>query len=132
MDLTRLAVDVTSDASVAGPDHHWVLDLPEEPVVVTGDEHRLHQVLANLLSNAGTHTPRGTTVTVRVTPAAAAGGLAGLSVHDDGPGIPAEVREHIWERARQHDVPDQPPRGRRAGRGRPLGFCGSEGGDHDV
>ena len=103
VDLTRLAVDVTSDARVAGPGHHWVLDLPEDPVVVTGDEHRLHQVLANLLSNARTHTPPGSTVTVRVTPAAA-GGLARLILHDDGPGIPAELREHIWERFARADT----------------------------
>ncbi|HEX6932409.1 MAG TPA: HAMP domain-containing sensor histidine kinase [Streptosporangiaceae bacterium] len=105
VDLTRLAVDVTSDARVAGPGHPWVLDVPEEPVVVTGDQHRLHQVLANLLGNARTHTPRGTTVTVRITRTAAAGREeAVLSVHDDGPGIPAGVREHIWERFARGDT----------------------------
>lgn len=67
VDVTRLAIDATSDARVARPDHRWVLDLPDDPVQVRGDEHRLHQVLANLLSNAGRHTPAGTTVTVRLT-----------------------------------------------------------------
>jgi two-component system OmpR family sensor kinase len=67
VDVTRLAIDATSDARVARPDHRWVLDLPDDPVLVRGDEDRLHQVLANLLSNAGRHTPEGTTVTVRLT-----------------------------------------------------------------
>ena len=71
VDLTRLAIDVTNDARVAGPRHRWVLDLPAEPVTVTGDQHRLHQVLANLLTNARAHTPPGTTVTVRLIPASA-------------------------------------------------------------
>ena len=35
--------------------------------LVRGDEHRLHQVLANLMSNAARHTPQGTTVTVALT-----------------------------------------------------------------
>ena len=118
VDLTRLAVEVTSDARVASPDHSWVLALPAEPVVITGDQHRLHQVLANLLGNARTHTPRGTTVTVRVarTPAAGAdeaneadGGVEAddgveLTVSDDGPGIPAELQEHIWQRFARGDT----------------------------
>ena len=66
VDMTRLAIDATSDAQVARPGHRWVLELPDDPVLALGDEHRLHQVLANLLSNAGRHTPDGTTVTVRV------------------------------------------------------------------
>ena len=66
VDMTRLAIEATSDARVARPDHRWVLELPDDPVQVRGDEHRLHQVLANLLSNAGRHTPEGTTVTVAV------------------------------------------------------------------
>src|SRR5215469_12408540 len=64
VDLTRLAIDATSDARAAAPGHKWQLELPDEPVMVRGDEHRLHQVLANLLSNAAKHTPPGTTVPV--------------------------------------------------------------------
>ena len=105
VDLTRLAIDVTNDARVAGPGHHWVLDLPDEPVSVTGDEHRLHQVLANLLTNARAHTPPGTTVTVRLIPASADDGRGGaeLTVSDDGPGIPAELQAGVWERFARGD-----------------------------
>jgi two-component system OmpR family sensor kinase len=103
VDLTKLAVEATSDARVAAPGHHWLLDLPTEPVVVTGDQHRLHQVLANLLSNARTHTPPGTTITVRVD-SAARGDEMEVSVGDDGPGIPAELQQHIWERFARGDT----------------------------
>ena len=48
---------------MVAPDHQWRLDLPEEPVDVTGDEQRLHQVVTNLLGNARHHTPPGTTAT---------------------------------------------------------------------
>jgi len=97
VDLTRLAIDATSDARVAGPDHRWQLDLPHGPLLVRGDEQRLHQVLANLLSNARTHTPPGTTVTVALgSPAGPP--AAELSVTDDGPGIPAELQPDVFER----------------------------------
>jgi len=100
VDLTMLVVDAVSDAHAAGPRHYWQLDLPEEPVLVTGDAARLHQVLANLLANARTHTPEGTTVTVSVgsTPEAAF-----LRVTDGGPGIPAELVSHIFERFARGD-----------------------------
>src|SRR5215467_12476830 len=35
VDLSRLVADVVSDAHVAGPDHHYRLVLPDEPVTVT-------------------------------------------------------------------------------------------------
>jgi two-component system OmpR family sensor kinase len=100
VDLTMLVVDAVSDAHAAGPRHHWQLDLPDEPVVVTGDGARLHQVLANLLANARTHTPEGTTVTVGVS---ARGDRAVLRVADHGPGIPETLLPHIFERFARGD-----------------------------
>jgi two-component system OmpR family sensor kinase len=100
VDLTMLVVDAVSDAHAAGPRHDWQLDLPEEPVTVIGDGARLHQVLANLLANARTHTPEGTTVTVGVS---ATDQLAMIRVIDAGPGIPAELQPHIFERFARGD-----------------------------
>ncbi|MBX7550059.1 HAMP domain-containing histidine kinase [Streptomyces sp. tea 10] len=95
VDLTHLVLDAVTDARAAGPDHRWSMDLPEDPVTVPGDAHRLHQVLANLLANARLHTPVGTKVTVILErdPDAAV-----LSVHDDGPGVPEDVRPGVFER----------------------------------
>jgi two-component system OmpR family sensor kinase len=95
VDLTRLVIDVTSDAQATAPDHRWQLELPGEAVSVRGDQLRLHQVLANLLSNAARHTPAGTDVTVAVTAGPA---LATVSVTDNGPGIPAELQPAVFER----------------------------------
>jgi two-component system OmpR family sensor kinase len=95
VDLTRLAVDATSDAHAAGPRRRWQLDVPDEPVVVVGDAPRLHQVFTNLLANARTHTPAGTTVRISLRQKA---NCAVLTVHDDGPGISAELMPDIFER----------------------------------
>ncbi|NIH84764.1 sensor histidine kinase [Amycolatopsis granulosa] len=97
VDLTRLAADAVGDAQIAGPRHRWRLDLPPDPVVVTGDAQRLRQVLANLLAGGRTHTPPGTTVTTRLV-ALAGDAVAVLTVTDDGPGIPADLLPHVFER----------------------------------
>ncbi len=91
VDLTRLLLEAVADARVVGPDHTWRLVLPDVPVEVRGDAPRLHQVATNLLANARTHTPPGTTVTVTAQP-------SGFVVHDDGPGFPAELVDHAFER----------------------------------
>src|SRR5690349_2673092 len=123
VDLSRLAIETTSDARVARDDHRWRLDLPDEPVLVQGDEHRLHQVLANLLSNAGKHTPTGSTVSVALALGtdlpvdAAADGAAAvrrgvvppgprveLSITDDGPGIAPELLPELFERFTRGDT----------------------------
>ncbi|ANP53978.1 two-component system OmpR family sensor kinase [Streptomyces griseochromogenes] len=95
VDLTHLVLDAVTDARAAGPEHGWTLDLPEDPVTVPGDAHRLQQVLANLLANARLHTPVGTKVTVTL---ATEDGSARLLVHDDGPGIPEDVQPGAFER----------------------------------
>ncbi|WP_369139390.1 sensor histidine kinase [Modestobacter versicolor] len=101
VDLTALVVDAVSDAHVAGPAHHWQVDLPDTPVLVPGDAARLHQVLVNLLANVRSHTPDGTTATTRL---ATVGDEAVLQVVDDGPGIPAELRPHVFERFARGDA----------------------------
>jgi two-component system, OmpR family, sensor kinase len=95
VDLTRLAVDAISDAHAAGPDHRWQLDVPDEPLLVIGDAARLHQVLTNLLGNARTHTPAGTEVQISLK---RQGQTALIEVHDNGPGIPADLMPDIFER----------------------------------
>jgi two-component system, OmpR family, sensor kinase len=101
VDLSGLVVDAVSDAHAAGQDHQWQLDLPEEPVVVTGDRLRLHQVLANLLANARTHTPPGTRVTVSLS---ATGDRARLEVADNGPGIPENLLPDVFDRFARADT----------------------------
>ncbi|GAB3808409.1 HAMP domain-containing sensor histidine kinase [Micromonospora zhanjiangensis] len=100
VDLSTLLVDVVGDAHVAGPDHKWRLELPDDTVRVRGDDERLHQVVGNLLANARTHTPPGTTVTVGLTTTA---GTAELTVLDEGPGIPEQLRPEIFERFARGD-----------------------------
>ena len=101
VDVTRLVIDAMSDARTAAPDHRWRLDLPEDVVETLGDEHRLHQVLTNLLANARTHTPPGTTVAVRVRRDAQA---VTIDVSDDGPGIPEHLVPLLFERFTRADT----------------------------
>ncbi|MBT2526644.1 HAMP domain-containing histidine kinase [Streptomyces sp. ISL-99] len=110
-DLSPLVVDAVSDARVAGRGHVWRLELPDDPAVVRGDPARLQQVLVNLLANARTHTPPGTTVTaaVRCVGAGAgegegAGGWTVVEVRDDGPGVPPELLPYVFERFARGDA----------------------------
>ena len=117
VDLTKLVLESVGDARVTAPAHRWVLELPDEPVVVPGDEQRLHQVLSNLLSNARRHTPAGTTVTVGAH-LADDGRTAVVTVTDDGPGIPPELPEERLRTVQPRRLRAHPGLGRR--RPRPL------------
>jgi len=99
VDLSATVVNAVSDAHAAWPGHHWRLDLPAQPVTLTGDPGRLHQVVANLLANARMHTPAGTEVTVSL----AAGEEVLLRVTDNGPGIPPELQAEVFERFTRGD-----------------------------
>ncbi|MCK9895645.1 HAMP domain-containing sensor histidine kinase [Frankia sp. AgB32] len=100
VDISRLVVDAVSDAHVAAPEHRFALDLPEEPVTVTGDSARLHQVVANLLANARTHTPPETRVTASLS---LADGEVVIAIVDEGPGISPELLPQVFERFARGD-----------------------------
>jgi two-component system, OmpR family, sensor kinase len=100
-DLSEIVINAVSDARAAGPDHAWQLTLPHYPVVAYGDQHRLQQVMINLLANARTHTPPGTQVQTEVS---VNGPEAVVTVTDNGPGIPPEVSGRIFERFARGDA----------------------------
>ena len=93
VDLTRVATDAVHDARAVDPSREIELHAPGALSVV-GDEGRLRQIFANLLSNALMHTPAGTAVAVRVQ---ANDGWAELEVSDDGPGLSSDEVEHVFE-----------------------------------
>jgi signal transduction histidine kinase len=74
------------------------VSLELEPVTAEIDAAKVERIVENLLANAVRHTPRGTPITVRTRPA---GEGAEIEVEDQGPGIPREMREAIFEPFRQ-------------------------------
>jgi two-component system OmpR family sensor kinase len=97
VDLSRLLLEAVDDVRVVDPERSWRLSLPDEPITVTGDEARLHQVVSNLLTNARKHTPPGSTVTVTAN-------RQGFTVHDDGPGFAPDLAPHAFERFTRGDA----------------------------
>ena len=105
VDLLSLAADAVGDARLLAPAR--TIDLSVQPgaaFLVIGDEPRLRQVIGNLMSNALTHTPDGTSIEVSVssgtldpqagdhTPAVI------LDVTDQGPGMTQEQARRVFER----------------------------------
>jgi two-component system OmpR family sensor kinase len=65
------------------------------PVPVEGNADELHRMVINLLDNAVRYTPEGSTIDLRLR---SGGGNAIVSVADDGPGIPEEMSEQVFDR----------------------------------
>ena len=82
-DLTVLANDAVADARAVEPEREVLTSVPDS-LVVTADEPRIRQVLANLIGNVRAHTPPGTPATVRLY---AKGSGAVIEVSDQGPGM---------------------------------------------
>ena len=94
---------------------HLEVDVPS-PVAVLGDERLLARVIVNLVSNAVRFTSSGKRV--RITARNGADGQVLLSVSDEGPGIPPEDRERIFDRFTQAGQKRQ-----RGSAGLGLTFC---------
>ncbi|MGW2892829.1 ATP-binding protein [Streptomyces griseoruber] len=84
---------VAADAAARPAPVRIVLEL-ESDVVVTGSRSHLERMVANLVANAVRHA--ASRVTIRVT-------ADGLDVIDDGPGIPADARERVFQRFHRLD-----------------------------
>jgi two-component system OmpR family sensor kinase len=93
-DLATLVRDAVADARAVEPDREISAELPAS-LVVTADEPRIRQVLANLLANVRTHTPPGTPATVRLY---ALGDGAVLEVADHGLGMSAGDAARAFDR----------------------------------
>lgn len=96
VDIAALVREVTDLSRVAGVD--VVVQAPTE-LVVEADPDRLRQALENLVGNAAKHTSEGQVVTVEVTEERREDGVwAVCAVRDQGPGIPAELVQHLFQR----------------------------------
>lgn len=120
VDLTVLAADAAQDARAIAPERHITvvgLGAPLGPAVLRGDEAKLRQLLANLLSNAIGHTPSGTPVEIAV--GSRPDGAAVVEVRDHGPGVDPQKARKVFERFYRAD----PSRVRGAGGGSGLGLA---------
>jgi two-component system, OmpR family, sensor kinase len=99
VDLTSMVNDAVSDARAADPGRSVIAHI-EAPIVVTGDDLRLRQAVANLVRNALVHTPAGSPVEVALQ---AQNGHVDIDVIDHGLGVPAAQRERIFERFHRSD-----------------------------
>ncbi len=115
VDLEAVVESAVASARAAGPDHRVSFTPTSEELFALGDEARIHQVVANLLANARTHTPAGTQIDVSIT--RESDGIR-ISVADNGPGLSDEDQEKIFERFYRAD----PSRVRVDGEGSGLGL----------
>ncbi|OFR96714.1 cell wall metabolism sensor histidine kinase WalK [Rothia sp. HMSC067H10] len=109
--LFHLAVDASNDAYATSPDREVSLvgltdDVAPTSAPVIGDESRMRQVVANLLTNAMRYTPVGTPLEIAVGVREDVPGypLSVIEVRDHGPGIHGEDRERVFERFYRTDT----------------------------
>jgi two-component system OmpR family sensor kinase len=98
--LDRLVREAVDAAHMVEPGRAISVE-GDVPLVVTGDETRLRQVVGNLLANARTHTPPGSPVRVR---AVTTDGQALVEVADSGPGVATKDLSQVFERFYRADT----------------------------
>lgn len=96
VDVAQLVRDAGADALAVQPERPIRVEAPDH-AIVDGDEYHLRQVLANVVGNAIVHTPVAAAVSIAVIVDATAGEVL-VTVHDDGPGMPAELADRAFER----------------------------------
>ena len=92
-DLADVLLEAASELGPMAEDHELSIDA--QPAVVPGVRDDLHRLTLNLIENAARHTPPGTRIRAST---AVENGAAVLTVEDDGPGIPPELGNRVFER----------------------------------
>jgi two-component system OmpR family sensor kinase len=92
-DIGQVLVDAAAELGPLADSHELTVDA--RPAIVDGSRDELHRMALNLMENAVRHTPAGTRVHAAV---GQRDGEIVLTVEDDGPGVPAELHERIFER----------------------------------
>lgn len=95
LDLNSFARDAAMDASVQAPDRLISAVESAETPMAYGDEHKIRQIMTNLIGNALRHTEDGTPIEVVVS---AEPEFARFEIRDHGEGIPPQIREKIFDR----------------------------------
>ena len=95
VNIAKVTRDAVASAQVAGPEHPISLIGDIDELYTLGDQHRIHQVIANLLANARTHTPAGTSIALTI--AQSNDGIT-IAVSDNGPGLSEDDQKRIFER----------------------------------
>jgi two-component system, OmpR family, sensor kinase len=93
-DVSRVVVEAAAELGPVADGHELRVDADRE-AVVEGARDELHRLALNLMENAIRHTPAGTHVHAQVV---TEDGQVVLTVEDDGPGVPSDLRERIFER----------------------------------
>jgi len=114
-DLAEVVGEAAAEAAPLMGDRTLTVD-NDRPLRVEGSPDELHRMVLNLLDNAARHTPAGALIELSLH---AEGGDAVVEVADDGPGIPAAMREQIFDRF----VRGEGPADTAAGPGTGLGLA---------
>ncbi|WP_166970623.1 sensor histidine kinase [Brevibacterium atlanticum] len=104
VDVSSLLIELVEDAHVVNPDHSISLDVPPEALEVRGEVGQVRRVVSIVLTNACVHTPPGTRVHIeaQATHKPVSGQLpsdvVAIRISDDGPGIPPDIRDRVFDR----------------------------------
>ncbi|HLI79061.1 MAG TPA: ATP-binding protein [Candidatus Binataceae bacterium] len=101
LDLAQIVADVTQRFDLQAQEKRIRIEMHIEKLPqMEGDPVKLSWVISNLIGNALRYTPEGGTIAIAARPSGEH--FANLEVTDSGPGIPPDIRDHVFERFAQY------------------------------